>query len=161
MFVVRRIDTLDPSRMFDSLYRVGALLFAFLAESQGWIAWTTTRTVPFGPCRKPLACACRSVGRADRFFDHLQFDIHFGLSLARLTGPRSLLLPISAYGESVNGNRAIFAFIFALRKSLKMRRMPNHAVKSVEETSQTANCSAETAQQIRLVNSTTAFFLSF
>ena len=38
---------------------------------------------------------------------------------------------ISAYGESVNGNRTIFAFIFGFRKSLKMRRMPN---KSLERT---------------------------
>ena len=30
---------------------------------------------------------------------------------------------ISAYGESVNGNRTIFAFIFGFRKSLKMREL--------------------------------------
>lgn len=35
---------------------------------------------------------------------------------------------ISAYGESVNGNRTIFAFIFGFRKSLQMRRMPNQTL---------------------------------
>lgn len=60
-------------------------------------------------------------------FSDFEFrSFHFRFFWLGLLGLAHYVSTISAYGESVNRNRAIFAFIFGLRKCLIIRRMPNN-----------------------------------